>query len=130
MSRSIKNLLASAAVLLGTAALTGCGPDFERMSIDGVVTTSTSAGRIDTARVTVPVGMVVKARVVAYNDDDEVMPTEMRTRNGGTLSISRVITENDWAFYGISEGETEVEVYADDKLVLVMRASVTPQPPP
>lgn len=130
MSRSMKNLLASAAVLLGAAALTGCGPDFERMSIDGVVTASTSAGRIDTARVTVPVGMVVKARIVAYNDDDEIMPTEIRTRNGGTISISRVISENDWAFFGMSEGESEVEVYADDRLVLVMRATVTPQPAP
>lgn len=130
MSRSMKNLLASAAVLFGVAALTGCGPDFERMSIDGVVTASTSAGRIDTARVTVPVGMVVKARIVAYNDDDEIMPTEIRTRNGGTISISRVISENDWAFFGMSEGESEVEVYADDRLVLVMRATVTPQPAP
>jgi hypothetical protein len=130
VSRSMKHVLASAALLLGVSALTGCGPDFDRMSIDGVVTTSVSSGRIDTSRVTIPVGMVLKARVVAYNDDDEVMPTEIRTRNGGTLSISRVISENDWAFYGINEGETDVEVYADDRLVLVMHATVTAQPTP
>lgn len=123
----IRKVLASAALLLGVSALSGCGPDFDHVSIDGVVTSSLGASRIDTARVTVAEGMVLKAHIVAFNDDNEVMETRVETKQGGILGMSRVISDGDFAFYGISAGETEVELYADGKLVLIMKATVTPQ---
>lgn len=118
---------------LGLAAatfVTGCGPDFDRIGIDGVVAAPGGGqNRIDVARIVVPEGLALKARLAAYNTDNELMITRVEPENPAILSYSRVITDNDYAFYGIAVGETKVRVYADDELVLVINATVTPQTP-
>jgi len=127
LSSSLRSAAAALGLGLASLALGGCGPDFDRVSIDGIVGTN-NGSRVDVARVVVPEGMVVKAHIVAYNDDNEPMGTRVETRNGRVLGTSYVISDHDFAFYGIGAGETDVDVYADGKLVLVMHATVTPQP--
>lgn len=126
MSRA-RSLLSSALLAAAALGLTACGPEFEKLYIDGVVTSSATPGSINVSRVTVPEGAVLKAHIVAKNDDQEDMETRVETKDGRVLGVSSVVTPNDYAFYGITAGETEVDVLADGKLVLVIRAVVVPQ---
>lgn len=118
------------AILLASAALglTACGPEFEKLYIDGVVTSSSVPGSINVSRVTVPEGAVLKAHIIAKNDDQEDMETRVETKNGRILGVSSVVTPNDYAFYGITAGETEVDVLAEGRVVLIIKAVVVPQP--
>lgn len=129
MNRVVRNVLALAALAFGGASLTACGPDFDHVSIDGVVTAGNGTGAINTARITVQEGMVLKAHIVPYNDDNEIMLTRLETHDGRFIGTSYVISDQDFAFYGISAGETDIDVFAEGKLVLVLHAVVTPQPP-
>ncbi len=127
-SRLARASACAIALAAGALGLTGCGPDFDRITIDGVVALP-GAGqtRIDVARIVVPEGMALKARIAAYNSDGELMVTRIVPKNPAVMSYSRVITDNDYAFYGIAAGETKIDVFADDELVLVINANVVPQ---
>ena len=115
------------AVALATSVLAGCGPDYERTDVRAVVP-SKLGGTVSTRRVEVPSGMIVKARLQAFNDDNERMRTDVEADDPNVLEVAPVINDSDWAFLGLREGRTQVRVYADDQLVEIIDAVVTPQP--
>jgi len=116
-----------AALALASAALAGCGPDYDHTEIVGIVP-SRLGGRIDYTRVEVPVGMVVKAHIAPYNDERELMPTSVRSLDPSVMEVSSVITDQDFAFLGLRPGVTQIELRAEGELVLVLDAVVTEQP--
>jgi hypothetical protein len=124
---SARSLL-SAIALLGATALVGCGPDYDRTDIGGVLLPP--GGEINHARVVVPQGLVVKAHIVPFNDDDEAMPLQIRSGNPELLEVAATINDRDFVFLGKRLGSTTVELKADGKVVLVLDAIVTEQPSP
>lgn len=116
------------AVVVAVAfALTGCGPDYDHTEISGQRIGSLG-GRVDRSRIEVPEGMIVTAHIVAYNDDDEVMSTSVRSADPNVVDVREIITEHDYAFVGMRVGTTDIEIAAGGKTVLVISAVVVPQP--
>lgn len=93
------------------------------MDIGGVIT-SQPGGYVDRSRVDIPVGGVVKANLVAWNDRDERMKLSIRTLDPQLLEVAEVVYEDQYAFMGRRVGTTEIEVRADDDLVLIIQARV------
>lgn len=128
MNRRSKTLL-TASLLACLAGVAGCGPDYERTDITNP-RPSPLGGRVDRSRIEVPAGMVITAHIIPYDDDQEIMPIDLRSRDTGILEVAGVITEHDYAFFGLRPGTTQIELRADNRLVLVIDAVVTEQPAP
>jgi hypothetical protein len=123
-ARSLAALALAAAL---ASAITGCGPEYDHTDISNVKEGMFGA-RIDRSRIEVKAGMIATAHIVSYNDDNEVMPMSVRAANPGILDVTGTITDHDFAFIGVKEGTTEVEILADNKVVLIISAEVRPQP--
>lgn len=114
---------------LGLAALAaGCVADYERTDIGGIVE-SPLGGTVTYGAVAVPEGMVVKAHIAPFNDDGNPLTCELASEDPSVVGVSQTIGDKDYAFYGLKEGRTRVNVRAGDRVVLVLEAIVTPQPP-
>ena len=126
---SIKTLLCRA-IALGTFALglAACGPQYDRTEITPVRGQSSLGGEVSSRRLVVPEGLVVTAHIVAWNDDNEQMPLAVRSKNPDIVEVAGVVNERNYAFLGLRTGRTEIEVIADDTLVLTVEANVTAQP--
>ncbi len=115
----------SAALAIGAM---GCGgPDYDHTEF-AIGRVSSLGGRVDRSRIEVPEGMIVTAHIVSYNDDDEIMRMTPHSKDPTILDVRPIITEHDFAFVGLKPGVTEVEIEADGHVVLVIAASVVPQP--
>ncbi len=126
--RSFETALA-ALVFTGALGSAACGPDYDRTQIEGIVS-SPLGGSIDRTRVVVPVGMIVKARIRPYNDDDEVMSGTLQVRDPSIMEVVDVVSDHDYAFLGLRPGVTAIELRADGKVVLILDAIVQEQPAP
>lgn len=111
--------------LVSTLAMTGCGPSYDHT--DFTARPSKLGGTVTREQVVVPEGMIVTAHVVSYNDDNKVMSVGFRSRDDATLTVQSVISDHDFAFVGLKQGVTDVELRADNDLVLVITATVVPQ---
>lgn len=123
----MKKLMTALATSLAIAA-TACGPDYDRTDIQGVIA-SPLGGRVDRTRIEVPVGMIVKAHIVPWNDDREPMEATIRSRDPGVVEVAQVVSDRDYAFLGLRRGTTQIEIRADGDLVLVIDAIVSDQAP-
>jgi hypothetical protein len=85
---------------------------------------------MDFARVIVPVGTVLTAHIVSYDDNHDTMAVDLRTKDGTIVDVQNVISEHDYAFFGLKPGSTDIEMRADGKLVLIFTATVVDQPAP
>jgi hypothetical protein len=110
-----------------TLAIAGCGADYDRTDITAVKP-SPLGGSMNYARIEVPVGMIVKARIISYDDDRKEMDADIRVKDNDIIEATGVVTNGDYAFLGLKTGTTEVEIRADGKLVLIVTATVIPQP--
>lgn len=110
-----------------TLALTGCGPDYERTEITGIVP-SPLGGEINFQHVYVPQGMPLKAHIVSLNDDNKLMDGQIRTSDPTIMDVIQGVGDRDFAFLGMKAGRTQIEIRADGELVLVLDAVVTEQP--
>jgi hypothetical protein len=119
--------LALIAVLAGSIA--GCADEYDRTEI-GLPRASILGGRVDRSRIEVHAGMIVTAHMVSYNDDNEVMAMTFRAKDPEIIEVSNVVTDHDFAFIGLKQGTTDVELLADNKVVLIISAVVLPQPTP
>ena len=120
-----------ALALVAGALLAGCGADYDHTDVINVhAPPKPLDGRVDYARIHVSVGAIVTARIVSYDDDHKEMPTDMRTKDTSVVEVTGVVAPGDYAFLGLRAGQTEVEVLADGKLVLILTAVVTEQPTP
>jgi hypothetical protein len=118
---------AVAALAVSTLVVAGCGADYDRTDITAIKP-SPLGGNMNYTRIEVPVGMILKARIVSYDDDREEMDADIRVKDTSIVEATGVVSNGDYAFLGLRPGTTEVEIRADGKLVLIVTAIVTPQP--
>lgn len=113
---------------LGALVTSGCGADYDRTDITAVKA-SPLGGSITTSRIEIPVGMILKAHIVSYDDDRKEMDNDLTVKDPSVADVSAVVSDRDYAFYGLRSGATEVEIRADGKRVLIITVVVTEQPP-
>jgi hypothetical protein len=131
MNRLLTKLLRAATVLvLGTLAMgvAGCGPEYDRTEISDVKGQDRLGGNVSVQRIDVPEGLVITARIVVWNDDDEPMPLTIRPKRPEVVEVTPVVNDRNYAFVGLQQGNTEIELVADGTVVLTVVANVTPQP--
>jgi hypothetical protein len=116
-----------APVLLAAAALVGCGDDFERLEFSNP-RASQLGGEINRNALTVPEGLILTARIVARDDDNEEMSLDVRSNDTNVVEVLGVISPHDYAFVGKKAGTTTIEFRAEGKVVLRVQATVEPQP--
>ena len=109
-------------------ALAGCGAEYDHTEITNVKGSPPFQGTMTYARIVVPVGMVVTAHIVSLDDATKTMTTVVRSKNTSVLDVATVVSANDYAFFGLAPGTTDVELTADGKVVLIVTAVVTEQP--
>ncbi len=120
-------LLSGLGLVVALAGLAGCTAQYDHTDI-GQARASVLGGRVDRQGISVPEGMIVTVHIVSYNDDDNIMTMSLRATEPTILDVSNVISDHDFAFIGLKQGVTDVELRADDRVVLVMQAVVGPQP--
>jgi hypothetical protein len=118
-----------AAIVLGALGLASaaCGPEYDRTEISAVKPSDLGGG-ISRAKLDVPEGLIVKAHVVVWNDDNEPMPLTIRSLDPNVVEVAGVVNDRDYAFVGRKAGRTQVEFKAEDTVVLTLEAEVVAQP--
>ena len=126
---SLRNLgrkaILFAALAFGAMA---CGPEYDRTEISAVKGHTTLGGGISDQRLDVPEGLVITAHIAVWNDDNEQMPLGNRSKDPSIVEVKGVVNERNYAFVGLREGTTEIELIADGDLVLTIPATVVKQP--
>lgn len=122
-----RKLAAIAAFAIGAAALSGCGPDYDRTELSAVKP-DPFGGTITKQSLEVHEGMIVKANVSVWNDDNERMTLEIVADNPAIVAIEPVVSYHDYTFIGKAVGTTQIRIYANDELVLTVPANVKAQP--
>jgi hypothetical protein len=118
-----------ALVTTTTLALAACGADYDHTDLNNVhAPPKPLDGRVSYARIDVSVGAIVTARIVSYDDDHKELATDLRAKDKSVVEVTGVVSPGDYAFLGLRTGQTEVEVLADGKVVLILTAVVTEQP--
>lgn len=114
------------AVFLVALTMVACGPEYERTEISAVKG-SDIGGAMDIQHLEVPEGMIVKAHLVVWNDDNEPMELAVRSTDPSVVEIAGIINDRDYAFIGLKTGHAEIEFIADETRVLTISADVSPQ---
>lgn len=117
-----------AAVLAGALALSACTADYDHTEITNVKGSQPFPGTVSYGRIVVPVGMVVTAHIVSYDDDHKSMAMGLQSMDPRVVEVEGVVSANDFAFFGLTPGSTDVEFTAAGKVVLIVTAVVTNQP--
>jgi hypothetical protein len=124
LSHLLRGAIALVALVLGVGA---CGPDYDRTDISGTVPDELGGG-ISIQQLDVHEGMILKSHIVSWNDDNEQMPLVIRSLDPSIIEVAGVINDHDFAFVGRKAGHTQVQVVADDVVVLTIEANVIAQP--
>jgi len=114
-------------VALAALVLGGCAADYDHTDISNVKA-GRLGGRVNYSRVDVPVGALIVAHVANVDDDKDAMKTEFRIKDSKIVDVQGVVSDGDYAFLGLAIGQTEVEIRANGKLVLILTVYVTAQP--
>jgi hypothetical protein len=125
LSNLTRRAVVLAALALGAMA---CGPEYNRTEITAEKGRNTLGGGVSKQRLDVPEGLVITAHIVAWNDDNEQMPLGVRSKDPSVVEVKGVVNDRNYAFVGLKEGTTEIELIADGDLVLTIPATVTKQP--
>jgi hypothetical protein len=127
----LRSFLSHAVFAVAIAAgMMGCKSEYDRTVITAGSRPSPFPGHVTEESILVTNGTVTTAHIVSYNDDDNIMTMNVRAVDPTVLDVSNVISDHDFAFVGLKVGTTDVEIRADDKVVLVISASVVAQPAP
>ena len=116
------------AVVACVLALSACTADYDHTEITNVKGSPPFPGTVSYARIVVPVGMVVTAHIVSYDDDHKSMAMGLQSKDTRVVEVEGVVSANDYAFFGLTPGSTDVEFTASGKVVLIVTAVVTEQP--
>lgn len=116
-------------------ALAACGDDYSHTQITAVVgsftgPTTSSKDTIDPSHIQITEGNIVKAHIVVFNDDDEQMPLVIKVTTPGKVEVAAATTPDDYTFIGTEVGQAEIQLIADGKRVLSIKADVVAQPAP
>jgi hypothetical protein len=128
MKTKVATLAATIACLACAPWLTGCGADYDHTEITNVKGSQPFPGTMTYARIVVPVGMLVTAHIVSYDDDHKTLSTGIQSKDTRILEVEPVVSPDDYAFFGLTPGSTDVELTAYGKVVLIVTAVVTDQP--
>jgi hypothetical protein len=109
--------------------MVACGPKYDRTDVTAVKP-SPLGGTASNRQISVPEGMIVKAHVVPFNDDNQAMQAHVVSRDPSVVEVVAVVNDRDYAFIGRKTGTAEVEFQADGDEVFVIVAELTAQPPP
>jgi hypothetical protein len=118
-----------ALVLALSANVLACAPEYDHTDIM-MVRSSDPSDRIDRKGIELSEGMLFTAHLLAWNDRDKTMVTRLRSTDPSVLEIANLTTANTYAFMGMKSGVTEIEVTANDALVLIIPVLVRPQSAP
>ena len=124
----MKKLASLVASLVFLSCVAGCGTDYDHTEITNVKGSEPFPGTMTYARIVVPVGMLVTAHIVSYDDKHKTMSTGIQSKNTHVVEVEPVVSPDDYAFFGLAPGTTDVEVTADGKTVFIVTAVVTDQP--
>ena len=113
------------AVGVAAAALAGCGPDYDHTELTGIV--ALAGAECTRERIVVTHGTLLKVHVVSKNDSYDEMDNSVTSANKNVLEVAPVINPRDWTLIGVNPGQTEVEIKANGKTVLIIEAFVVPQ---
>lgn len=113
--------------VLSLGALMACGPSYDRVEIDQV-TVGKLQGEITTQHITITEGSLVTARITPYDSDHKDLTSHVRSLDESYLTVTPMVTDHGYAFYGLRPGRAQVEVKADGETVLVIDADVKAQP--
>ena len=114
-------------VLASLLALVACGPEYDHTDITAVKASDLGGG-MSRSGLEVHEGMIVKAHLVVWNDDNEPMPLTVRSTDTSIVEVASVVTDRDFAFLGLKAGRTTIEFKAEDTVVLTIDAEVKAQP--
>lgn len=117
--------LARSLVLAAAVFAVGCGPDYDRTEISGIV--ALAGGECTRERITLRHGTVLKVHIVSKDDGNDEMTNSVSSAQPNILEVANVISDHDYAFLGVSPGRTEVEIKAEGKTVLIIDAFVVAQ---
>jgi hypothetical protein len=115
------------AVLLGLA---GCKEsEYDRLDIRPQIASPATlqGGWISRSEIKIPEGMLMKAHITVYDDDDKPMPLTIRSRNPRVLEVSTIVNPDDYAFIGKEVGSAAIELVANETLILTIEATVSRQ---
>jgi hypothetical protein len=114
--------------LCALTTLAGCAAEFDHTEITNVKGSQPFPGTVTYARIVVPVGMVVTAHIVSYDSDHKSMDMGLQSKDTSVVEVEPVVSANDYAFFGLTPGSTDVELTASGRVVLIVTAVVTDQP--
>lgn len=115
------HLVVTSALLLG-----GCtGRHYETTRITDVI--DRSGGSVSLSRIVVAEGLVISAKLTAYDNEDEMMELEVESEDASILEVLPTAgARSRLAFLGRRQGYTRVNLYADGELVESISAQVMP----
>jgi hypothetical protein len=115
------------AVIAASLATVACGPDYSRTEINAQVT-EVPGNEINLNHVTVAEGTFLKAHLVSYNTDNSSMNNSIYCDDTSVIDVEYVISDHDWSFAGLKQGNSRCTISANEHTVLIIDAHVVPQP--
>jgi hypothetical protein len=123
----MKTALFIVAALACAIGSLGCAPKYKR-TVFSQTGGGEVSGSVNAELVSVAVGTVVTAQVAPYDSSDAPIPCEVVSQDATTLQVYHASGDRKFAFLGIKEGSTRVEVHANGITVGVIQAQVVAQP--
>jgi hypothetical protein len=117
-------------LLLGAALFTsGCASDYWVALT--TISDAPPSVQVNRSRIEIPAGLAVGVRAEAMEDDERTgQQVDFVPVRAGIIGIEQALENDEWVIYGVSPGNTDVEVWFDDELVAEMPAVITEQHPP
>jgi hypothetical protein len=125
VNRLIVKLATIATLVFGLAA---CGPEYDRTEISAIRQPGTFTGELSTRRFDVPEGLLITAHIAIWNDDNEQMSIDLRSKDPSVVEINQTVNDRNYTFIGKRVGSTEIQFVADGEVVLTIPATVSKQP--
>lgn len=122
-SRAARLAPIAAIAALGLA----CAPDYSQTELSTQVYAELEAG-MNVNQITVPEGGVLKVHISSTNTKNESMANAVSSDDPSIMEVHNVVSDHDFAFFGNKPGTTHVAIRANDEVVLIVQAVVTPQP--
>lgn len=124
--KTLKNKGSARFLLLVALASFGVacgGPRYAKHDVDQVV--KPSGGEANAVRFRVPHGAVVKAHIIAFNDESKRMEGDVVSGDPTVIEINRVISgPDDYALLGLRAGKTTLKLVAGGQVTREVEAEV------
>lgn len=113
--------------ILALALLAGCAtPSYDRTEITGIV--RPSGGDLSEDRLYLPLGSILTATITSYDEDDEIMNSEVLVEDPSIIEVYSVLDSPSVAFFGVKPGSTNVSILANGQVVRTYTGTVVLPP--